>query len=223
MNDPVNNKIVTEINYWNGLWPLWEPTPANFGVTTNQVKALKDAAAAALQAYDSAQAARKAAKDATAAQTEALRQMRTVGRSDVNTIKAFIEQSGNPKLWAEAGLTPPATPGTVANPTAPFDLRGTLDQQGNFTLKWKSSQPTGASGTVYSIYRGINNAEPTLLDTVGPRQFVDETIPAGSTGVVYYIRAKRSGKVSVPSANLQVRFGRAANGQMTIASVKMAA
>ncbi|HYD00720.1 MAG TPA: hypothetical protein VEB22_05785 [Phycisphaerales bacterium] len=91
------------------------------------------------------------------------------------------------------------------------------------TVKWKSSQPAGTSGTVYSIYRGLSGATPTLLDTVGPREFVDTTIPAGSTGVSYYIKAKRSGKTSVNSPTLAILFGRAANGQLTVASVKMAA
>lgn len=222
-NAPVSERITAEINYWTNLWPLWQTTPTKFGLIAAQVTNLKNAADAARNAYDAAQAARKAAKDATQAQSEALRAMRTVGREDVNIIKAFIEQSGDPTLWADAGLTPPAPRGTVPPPTAPFDITGTLDTEGNFTLRWKSSQPAGASGTVFSIYRGLNDDEPTLLDTVGPRTFTDEGIPAGTRTVAYFIKAKRSGKTSPASAMFTVRFGRTASGQLRIASTKLAA
>ncbi|MBY0309287.1 MAG: hypothetical protein K2Q09_11140, partial [Phycisphaerales bacterium] len=80
-----------------------------------------------------------------------------------------------------------------------------------------------AQGTVFAVYRGLNNDAPTLLETVGPRTFVDETIPVGTTKVTYYLKAKRSGKSSPPSQNLLIQFGRAANGQMTITGVKLAA
>lgn len=222
-NEPVNNKIITEINYYADLLPYWEASPTTFGLNAARITQFKSAITTAQDNYTAAQTARKQAAAATTAQTQALRELRTIGRGDINTIKAFIENSGNESLWAQAGLQPPAPRGSVANPNPPFDITGTLDNQGNLTLKWKSSQPAGAQGTVYSIYRGLNNDAPTLLDTVGPRTFVDENVPAGTTQVTYYIKAKRSGKVSVPSANLQIRFGRANNGQLTISSVKMAA
>jgi hypothetical protein len=222
-NGPSNNRIVSEIDYFENLYPNWQPTPSKFGLSAAQVTAVADATTSARQAYLAAQKSRETAKAATTQQREALRGMKRTGSNLIEIVKAFIEQSGDPSLWAQAGLQPPAPRGTVPPPNAPTDLSAGLDSQGNITLRWKSSQPAGASGTVFSIYRGLNNAEPTLLETVGGRSFTDESVPAGVGSVAYAVRAKRSSKQSAFSPSLLLRFGRGSEGQLTLKSVKLAA
>lgn len=222
-NGPSNNRIVSEIDYFENLYPNWQSTPPKFGLTAAQVTAIADATASARQSYLSAQKARDTAKNATTQQSEAVRGMKRTGSNLIEIVKAFIEQSGDPSLWAQAGLQPPAPRGTVPPPNAPTDLSAGIDSLGNITVRWKSRQPAGASGTVFSIYRGLNNAEPTLLETVGGREFIDEGVPAGTSTVTYAVRAKRSNKQSGFSASLQLRFGRGAEGQMTLKQVKLAA
>ena len=96
-------------------------------------------------------------------------------------------------------------------------------------MKWKTSQPAGLSGVVYSVRRSIDSGSYVLLDTVGGKTFTDETVPIGTQSVSYAIKAKRGSQASEWSEALTLRFGRVGGGltitstQTTPASVKLAA
>lgn len=197
---------------------LWESAPpSTLGLAPATVTAFASLVAQARKDFDSANAIRLASKQATVAQKESFRDMKREASDMVNTIKSFIEQSGNSGLWTTAGLEPPAPRGEAPPPNAPFQLSGTLDSEGNLILKWKASQPQGLSSVIYSVRRAFNNATTyTLLDTVGGKKFIDSTVPTGTTRVSYTVTAKHGTNVSAPSESLTMEFGRGQGGGLTL-------
>ncbi|HVU62859.1 MAG TPA: hypothetical protein VHC70_02690 [Phycisphaerales bacterium] len=211
---------VDQIVWFENHLPLWVESPTTFGTTAAACTALQAALTSARQAYDNAQAARDASKAATTSENMAMQAMLTPGRAMVNTIKAFIEASGNTALWGQAGLEPNAAPGTAPDPTAPFMLSATLDTEGNVIVKWKASQPQGVSGVIYSVRRALDGGEYVLLDSVGGKEFIDQTVPVGTQSVSYTVKAKRGNQMSGWSEALTIRFGRVGGGGMMIASTE---
>lgn len=220
-NVPPQPKI-DQITWFENHLPLWA-SPTSFGITAAQLTSLSTAVEAARKAYDDAQAARVASKAATTSENEAVAAMLTNGRNIVNIMKSFIENSGDSALWGQAGLEPNAAPGTAPAPNAPNRLGATLDSVGNVIVNWKASQPTGVSGVIYSVQRSLDNGPFVLLDSVGEKEFVDETLPIGTQTVSYTVKAKRGNKSSAWSEALILRFGRVgAGGGLTIASMTTA-
>ena len=158
---------------------------APFGVTAAQVTALTTVVTDARKAYNSAQAARDASKAATTSENSAVAAMLASGRPLVNIMKSFIEAATPPNsaLWGQAGLEPNGLSGTAPSPTAPYQLSATLDSQGNVIVKWKTSQPAGISGVIYSVQRSIDGGACVLLDSVGGKVFTDEQVPIGTQSV----------------------------------------
>jgi len=206
-NIPSQPKIDQIVWFENHL-PLWTAIPTAFGVPTAQITALNAAVTAARGAYNAAQAARQTSKNATTAETMQVGTMLTLGRDTVNVMKAFIKNSNNGALWAQAGLEPSATSGSAADPVAPTSLSATLDSQGNVIVKWKTSQPAGVSGVIYSVRRSVDGGAFTLLDSVGGKMFTDETVAIGTQSVSYALKAKRGTQASEWSESLTIRFGR---------------
>jgi hypothetical protein len=136
-------------------------------------------------------------------------------------MKSFIESVTPPNtaLWGQAGLEPDAGPGTAPDPTAPFMLSASLDSQGD-VVKWKTSQPAGVSGVIYSVQRAIDGGGFVLLDSVGGKTFTDETVPVGTQSVSYTVRAKRGTQMSAWSEALTIRFGRVGGGGFAITSTE---
>lgn len=79
------------------------------------------------------------------------------------------------------------------------------------------------SGVIYSVRRSIDSADFVLLDSVGGKEFVDETVPVGTQTVSYSVKAKRGSQSSGWSEALTIRFGRiggGSGGAMFIASTE---
>jgi hypothetical protein len=205
-NIPPHPKI-NQITWFEVHLPRWAADPAAFGLSQGAVDQLAAAVAEARSAYDAAQAARQAAMSATVAENTAVAAMLGRGRAAVNTVKAFIEGSGDLSLWGAAGLEPPATPGGGADPAAPEQLRAALDPTGRLIITWKAAQPRGVSNVVYAVRRSIEGGAFILIDTVGGKRFADGGVPAGTATVAYTIQARRGGRASAWSQALTVRFG----------------
>jgi hypothetical protein len=214
MSNFPRGKIEDQLIWLENHATLWQSVEGDVGLAPAQVTQMKALVQEARGKYTDARNARDAAKYATTAQTTALRAARAQASDLVDTIKNFIANTANSEgLWAVAGLNPPAPRGTVPPPNAPTNLSASVDAYGNIVVKWKASQPQGASGTVYSITRAFNNAPTfTLIDVVGGKEFVDSTVPLGTTNVSYIIIAKRAGTSSVPSDRLTIQFGRTGVG-----------
>ncbi len=203
---------VDQIVWFENHITAWTATPTVFGATAAQVSAVAAAVDSARKSYDAAQEAKQAAKNATVAQDQDVRTMLAKGRDLVNIMKSFIENSSNPALWAQAGLEPDAPRGTAPDPTAPYELKAELDSVGNVIVSWKASQPRGVSGVIYSVQRSIDNGPFALLDSVGEKQFIDETVPTSATTISYNIKSKRGSQSSGWSSALTIRFGRVGGG-----------
>ena len=85
-------------------------------------------------------------------------------------------------------------------------------------LKWKCANPVGSVGTLYEVRRKTGTSAFTLLSTEGTREFTDESLPAGATGVTYEITARRTTVRGMP-AQFNVNFGVGSGGGIFITSV----
>lgn len=215
---------VDQIKWFEARLPDWSSDPTGLGLSPTQVASLETAVQQARAAYDAAQNARVASKNATVEERFAVSAMLGLGRPVVNAIKAFIETSGNESLWAQAGLSPADPPSVAPAPLPPYEMSASLDTVGNLILRWKTSQPSGVFGVIYSVQRSLDDGPFVLLDSVGEKEFVDMTVPLGTQSVSYTIRAKRGQQVSAWSPAYTVRFGRSlTSGALTITGTERAA
>lgn len=104
-------------------------------------------------------------------------------------------------------IPPPAKASPIGPPGQPTQFTFELDARGALELSWKCKNPRGAVGTMYQVSRRIGpGGELVPLGITGEKRFVDETIPAGSTQVIYQIQAIRS-TAAGPIATFNVNFG----------------
>ncbi len=203
---------VEQIIWFETHLPLWASTPTAFGTTAAAVTAQTTLVTNARKAYNDAQTARQMSKDATMSETAAVNNMLFGGRAMVNTMKSFIEGTHNETLWGQSGLSPSAAPGPTPDPVAPYSMTASLDVDGNVILRWKTSQPVGLSGIIYSVRRSIDGGDYVLLDSVGVKTFTDMGVPVGTQSVSYTIKAKRGAQSSDWSPAFTIRFGRVGGG-----------
>lgn len=213
---------ITELLSWGEThWPLFSTNATQIGVTSAQALAFKSLVQSARGAFDSAEVARLASKNATQLQTNALTAMRANAGTLVALIKAYAESTNNPNVYTLAGISPPDPRGTVAPPAQPTNVRAALNPNGSLTLKWKATQPEGATSVQYQIFRQLDGEQGfTLVDTVGRKNWTDTTLPRGVDGVNYIVQSKRGGETSEASDQLAVVFGSqgGGGGGLTIAS-----
>ena len=93
----------------------------------------------------------------------------------------------------------------LANPGTPYKFVANLSVSGAINLQWKCDNPAGA--TMYQIWRRIGtHAEFVYLGASGKRRFRDDTLPAGSSAMMYQIQAVRTSKVG-QMAEFNVNIG----------------
>ena len=123
--------------------------------------------------------------------------------------------SGGASVYALADVPPPAIPGPVPAPGACSDFVAELQANGTLLIKFASNNPPGASGTVYQVFRrNTPSGAFTYLGGAGTKEFLDATIPAGSSQVTYQVQAVRS-TAAGPWAEFNVNFGVSTGGTMT--------
>jgi hypothetical protein len=175
-----------------------------------------------LEFNDAKAALRKASdswKDARAA-------FRTLAGQDVTLIKNFAERQANPAAtYALAQIPAPSPRNPGIPPNSPTDLRATLDTQtGELIVRWNASQPKSVTGVVYNIQRVVGTGTSfASAGLSGSKSFTDDNIPAGTSRIQYRVIAQRGSLTSPASTTLDVRFSTNAQGEVQIASVKMAA
>ncbi|MDQ7014102.1 MAG: hypothetical protein Q9O74_09430 [Planctomycetota bacterium] len=173
----------------------WATNAAAIGLDVGDVTALGTATGAARVAYNEMIAARTASKAATQNFYDMVSTMHSspgFGSDMIDTIKNFAQTTNDPNVYTLAQIPGPTPPGVVGPPGTPFDFRVALLQDGSVELKWKSSNPAGATGTVYEIFRSIDGAAMTYVDTVGEKVFTDTTLPNGCGPVTYRVTGVRS-------------------------------
>jgi hypothetical protein len=156
-------------------------------------------------AFDAQQAAQTSAKDATTNLNLAMQALMDATSSIIRAVGSKAKISGD-GIYALASLPVPATPSPKPAPGKPFDPTVALAETGAITLGWKCNNPEGSSGTIYQVWRQTDGSTLEYLGGSGTKDFVDETIPAGTATVMYQIQGVRSTVVG-EFATFNVKFG----------------
>ena len=218
---------VGKIEFFESHINPWTEHAADIGVTPSSVANLTSLTEAARAAFLAAEEARQASKAATEAFYTAVSSMAKSGTAMIETIRVFADVNNNPNVFVLAEIPAPSSGSPVGPPGTPFQPVVTLSQTGAVTLNWKCNNPSGASGTIYEVRRQIGSGNFVFVGATGTREFIDDTIPAGSSIVNYQVNGLRS-TVRGPVATFNVRFGVGGGGGLTVvdstnAEVKMAA
>lgn len=213
------------LEWCGGHTDLWVARAAQIGLTPAQAAAFAAAADALQEAVRAQSEAQQAALAKTAAAEVALRTLRQQAGEAVRTIRAFAEAQtgagpGQPtpqEIYNAAQIAAPAPLSPAPPPAEPRRLTIALDATTGFvTLRWKASNPPGASGTSYIVRRRLpGDAGFVFLGVSGVKRFVDDTLPAGTPSVQYCVQGQRAAARGPLSMILQVNFGRAADGART--------
>ncbi|HEV7297913.1 MAG TPA: hypothetical protein VGN72_00995 [Tepidisphaeraceae bacterium] len=169
---------------------LISATPTAFGLTAD------DAASYAL--LDAAYQTAWSVADSPNTRTSAA----IVGRNDsaiplrAMAVTLTNKINGTPTVTNEQkttlGLSVRATPSPAPAPGMPIDFSCTLNG-GALDLKWKcNNNPRGSRGVMYQVWRSIDGGPDVYLGGSGSKQFVDNTLPAGSSTVTYKVQAVRT-------------------------------
>jgi hypothetical protein len=205
-----------KIAFFNAKIDPWTTNAVAIGTTTTAVTDLTTKLATASDKYDAQVAALEIAKAATAAADEAIAALVQAGNDIIKQVRIKATTAG-PSVYELAQIPAPATPTAVTTLGTPTDFTVELQTTGALKIKWKCASPR-ATGMVYQVYRRTTpTAEFEYLGGSGAKEFVDSTIPAGSSQVTYQIQAVRSTAVG-EFAQFNVNFG--VSGGTTTATVE---
>lgn len=176
------------------------------GTTTTAVTDLQTKTQAARDAYNAQKQAQDDAKSATNTFNMAVEAMTLAVAEIIKQIKVKAGVAGD-SVYSLANIPAPAVPSPMGPLGTPTGFVATLKLTGALELKWKCTNPVGAGGTVYQVWRRSSpTAEFEYLGGSGSKIFLDSTIPAGSSQVTYQIQAVRSTTVG-DFAQFNVNFG----------------
>ncbi len=197
------------------------------GLVDEDITNLTAKTEAARAAYNTQQAALTTSKASTEGFANAVAALSAAGEDVLNKIRGKAKMTGNPAVYTLAQIPAPATPTPVGELGQPGDFKVALDPvTGMLDIKWKNTNPKGATGVVYQMWRSFtnNDADYEYLGGVGKKKFTDENIPSGTAQLYYKIQAVRSTSTG-PFALLVVKFGTGSSGVTvtTLTQPKMAA
>jgi len=191
----------------------------DIGLTVGEVANLTSLTEAGRAALLAANEARNASKAATQAYYTAISNLGKAGKNVLETIRTFAETTNNPNVYLLSELPPPAVDAPVPPPGMPREFTVTLAQNGWITLQWKCTNPENAAGTAYEVQRKTGNGSFSIIGIAGGNKtYVDSTLPAGSSGVVYQVTGVRSG-LRGPVSQVNVNFGVGGGGGFAVTSV----
>ncbi len=218
----VPSKPLLRIEFYENHIDGWVTNSTAIGLVTATTTSLQAKITAARNAYVAHQAAQQAAKVATEAFNQALSAMTIEGAGAMKTIRGKAETSGNPAVYTLAAIPAPATPTPKGPPGEVTNVKVALGATGALTLTWKCKNPAGAQGTMYQVWRKLDNETiSTYLGGSGDKKFVDDTIPAGTSKITYQFQAVRSTAVG-PDSTFNVTFGNESNGTFAVSVEKVA-
>ena len=207
-----------------GHAPVFSTSAADIGLTPAQATAFAAAVTATQAASLAQEQAKQASRVATAQAEEAYAALRTLAGDAVRTIRAFAESAAKPDvIYNLAQIPAPATPKPVPAPAQPIELRAVLNaSSGALTLRWKASNPRGASGTSYIVRRKLPTESGfSFVGVTGKKAFVDADLVTGTDSVQYTVQGQRADAAGPVSEVFTVNFGRLPSGEL-VASVERA-
>jgi hypothetical protein len=187
-----------QVEFFGSRLAAWQADPGAIGLTAAQVDALAQQVADAKAALLAAHQARDAAEAATLLMRGAVGRLRSGGGALLNTIRAFAQTSGGGNAVYVAALVPPPKQPSLAPPVeAPESLRASIGTDGSVTLSWVARQPVPGAAVFCEVSRAIDTGSGpstfVLLGGSGDGAFRDGSIPPGTRGATYRVRAMRAG------------------------------
>lgn len=206
-----------KIQFYKSRLQKWTERAVEIGTTPEAVADLVAKTDLARQAYAEQRAALQVARAATGKLDEAIDKMTTAGASIIKQIRAKADLAGT-GIYPKASIRKPAKPSPTKAPGKPDQLDVSLCAAGRLMLKWTCDNPRGTKGTMYHVWRSIGPEERyVFIGTSGAKRFTDDTLPAGTSLVLYRIQAVRTTKAGA-AAEFIVRIG-GAQRDMTTAIV----
>ena len=198
---------VGKIEFCEQHTTVWGGVAVDIGTTAAAVTDLTTKTTDARAAYNAQQAAQSAAKAATNTFNMAVAAMAAAAQDIVNQIRVKASTAGN-GVYSLAEIPVPATPSPVGPLGKPGNFKVQLDQTtGALEVKWKNTNPRGATGVVYQVWRKLGvDGDFTYVGGVGDKKYTDNDVPAGTACVQYQIQAVRSTSVG-PFALCVVNLG----------------
>lgn len=202
--------------------PVWTAAPTLIGLTAAQCTSLDNATKAARLGLNVALAARQTSKTRTSDYYNLTGTMRNLAADLVRAIKNFAELNNNPNVYTLAQIPPPAAPTTNPPPGQPNSFKVELEATGAVTLRWKSTNSSSSSGSLFTVVRRIGSDPAAPFTNIGgtsSKVFTDDTLPLGTMTATYLVIPSRNGDVGTSSDQLTVQFGVGAGGGQQVLSV----
>ncbi len=183
-----------QIRFFKTRLAKWAEDPQAIGTTAEIVAQLAAEVAAAEADYREQQQLESTAQSATLRSNTSLAKVLNTGASIISQVrsKARLDGAG---IYGLASLTPPQPASPIGEPGTPTGFWAKLLPNGSLVLTWKCDNPRGAVGTVYQVYRMLgrsSGAKFEFLGVVGEKKFVDETVPRGTSDLIYKVNGLRS-------------------------------
>lgn len=124
------------------------------GTTSAVVTDLTTKTTAARAAYNAQQAAQNAAKAATNTYNLAVRAMATAAQTVIDQVRVKAATAGD-GVYSLAEIPVPSRGSPMGPVGKPKDFKVAPGRDGSLNLKWKNTNPAGASGSVYQIFRRL--------------------------------------------------------------------
>ena len=194
--------------------------PGSLGLTEELVEEYGVLNAAWRSAYEVSRDPQQRTKGTIAAKTDRKIAVRMMASRLARIISGSASVSDQQKI--DLGLSVRAAPAPMPAPGTPTRFGITLSPLGSLELSWKCANPRGSTGTMYEVWRRIGGGELTYLGGSGKKRFTDNTLPAGSSNVMYQVQAVRSTKRG-ECAQYNVNFGVGVAGSAVESSLKLRA
>lgn len=178
---------------------------ADYGLTQAQAEAYVAVDSAWQAAYQAAVTPTTRTQPHVIAKNEARARMKRLA-SDLAQIISGNNASVSDEQKLALGLSVRDKRSPIPPPGKPGRFKITLDGNGGLLLTWTCDNPKGSRGTIYQIWRRTDSGEKVFLGVTPVKRFLDSTMPAGTTNLVYYVQAVRS-KTTGPMAEFHVEFG----------------
>lgn len=204
----VPEKRLEKVQFYENHIDPFTTNATAIGITSAEATDLQTKTEAARDAYNTQQTTLQAAKTATEAFYNAVDAMNTAGAALIKKIRAKAQATGDMNVYTLSEIPAPPVPSPVGDLGMPTDFTCEVNlATGTLDTSWKCSNPRGATGVVYQIWRRIGmEGDFSYLGGVGAKKYSDDTVPAGTACVQYQIQAVRSTSVG-PFALFTVNYG----------------
>lgn len=198
----------------------WPADPTTIGLDAARVAELASRTQAASVALATALQLDSDKKAAFADYHSKARTMREYASQSVGIIRGFAKGSEDPEaVYTAAQIPPPADPQPAPEPGVPSNFKTRLLQDGALELTFDCDNQ-GEGGVTYEVRRrdGTSQSEPfNFVLNALERKFTDDTIPHGTSSVVYRVQAIRSTGRGSPAVFLVI-FGTGNSAQVVAAA-----